>query len=226
MTIVQGKFLKPDGTAIVGATVQAFLNETAGESAGVEIYASNSAISTTSDSTGAWQLNLWSNNNGVSDTKYTFLITYTVGATPVKYDLVVPNVTSVFFSDLMISTSASNRAEELFNTEAGQYDFSITQSNSVRKKFEVLDSANQPMDLTGWQAKFTIKDTGSAFNLAVVPTITSLTGTIQLNLTSAQTLLLGDKKLIYELVIYSAQDVIKILYGNITVIPTFSTIGV
>jgi hypothetical protein len=225
MARVYGKFLKPDSTPMAGVVITAFLTDMAGESAGEEIYAANQSVTATSSATGAWEMNLWANDNGVLPTKYTFVITFKTGDTPVKYDLTIPNTDSILFSDLLISYTAAQRATELTEQEPVLFDMTITQGNTVRKKFEVLDSSNQPMNLTGWRAKLALKDNNSNWTATYYPVVTELAGTISMVLPSADTWLFKDKAIIYELLVWNTTDVIKLLYGSITVTPSFANIG-
>jgi hypothetical protein len=109
------------------------------------------------------------------------------------------------------------------------YSFKQNQGATMTKSFVVLDSSDQPEDLTGYQARMQLRTTFSATEPALSLDTQSLGGItislpeakITVNMTAAQTTALAARDFLYDLEIFTPSNgyVRRLVEGTITIRP-------
>lgn len=237
MTIIQGRLLSPDGTPIIGASIQASLEDYAVESAGIEIYPAGVNVSTTSSTgsdgkvsmlngssllPGAWELKVWATSNSITPIKYVFLIQLADGSLPKSYTLEVPNQTSILFSDLVAGLNNTMLTDALEDVEPAKYNFNIYKYASFNRVLYYQDAQLNPINLNGWTAKLQARTNyNTVLNLSTAngKIILGGDGSIRIKLSSNDTALLDVGTYDYDLVLYADADTtLRFIEGKVTII--------
>lgn len=238
MTIIQGRLFNPAGQPIVGATIEAYLEDYGIESAGTEIYASGVPITTVSSTgsdgklsgingaqlaAGAWELDLWASASSVTPVKYTIAIQLSAESLPKTYSVVLPNQTTIMFSDLIsgLDTFTINSAEE--DQSPARYDFKVYRYASVHKNFIYTDAQGTPVNMNGWGARLQIRnETGTVLystNTATSGISLSALGILQFDISKAVTATWNPGVYKYDIILdIDATRAIRFLEGTVTVI--------
>jgi hypothetical protein len=101
---------------------------------------------------------------------------------------------------------------------ATQYNLSIDAGATFNLDFEYLDAGGDPVDLTGYTAKFQIRNTPEdELVLQKTPTITPLTGIIGLSLSATETGALDRDAYLWGITLTLGFTVIRLIEGYVYV---------
>jgi hypothetical protein len=97
---------------------------------------------------------------------------------------------------------------------ATQYNLSIDAGATFNVDFEYLDSAGDPVDLTGYTAKFQIRNTPEdSLVLEKAPSITLATAIIGVSITASETAELTRDAYRWGIELYTGATVIRLIEG-------------
>jgi len=108
---------------------------------------------------------------------------------------------------------------------AGTYDFTIERGTTHRRTIKLEDAANQPVDLTGYDARLQIRNRSNVSELGIALdvagggiTIGGAAGTIDLYISDADTSALSISSGVYALELIDAEyNVSRLLQGTVKI---------